>query len=196
MKVAEILKIYKDAIATAQDSGVGHVSIEDLQTFAAEVERTAAETPADVAAGDAAMEAYKAKLSALAYSLQQDHEKDLEMLRATIATGQSALKSALLINGGAAVAILAFIGNAWSTPKTAPLVAGLAYGLSLFVWGVMSAACAAGATYLSQAGFGGEFGTNSQRIGRIGMVLAILGVIGAYVLFGLGAWQSYVSLGS
>lgn len=142
------------------------------------------------------MEAYKAKLSALAYSLQQDHEKDLEMLRATIVTGQSALKSALLINGGAAVAMLAFIGNAWSTPKTAQLVAGLAYGLSLFVWGVMSAACAAGATYLSQAGFGGEFGTNSQRIGRTGMVLAILGVIGAYVLFGLGAWQSYVSLGS
>lgn len=195
MKVSEILQIYRDAIATARDSGVGHVTIEDLQTFAAEVEKTASETPADVAAGEASMEAYKAKLSALAFSLQQDHEKDLEMLRATIATGQSALKSALLINGGAAVAVLAFIGNVWSNSRAGSLLPSLSYGLSLFVWGVMSAACAAGATYLSQAGFGGEFGIHSQRIGRFGMPVAIVGVVGAYVLFGFGAWQSYVALG-
>ena len=69
-----------------------------------------------------------------------------------------------------------------------------AYGLSLFVWGVLTAACAAGATYLSQAGFGNEFGRHSQRIGAIGRGLAIVGVVAAYVLFGFGAWRAYVSL--
>ena len=194
MKASEVLEILKDAVAVAREAGVSHVAVENLETFAEDLERTAAESPEGVSAGDASMETYKAKLAALGNSLQQEHESNLEMLRAVITTGQSALKSALLINGGAAVATLAFVGHVWSTPGTSSILPGLTYGLSLFVWGVLSAACAAGATYLSQAGYGGEFGAQSQRVGRVGHGLAVIGVVGAYVLFGLAAWQTYVAV--
>lgn len=194
MKASEVLGILKDAVSTAQEAGVAHVAIEDLKTFAADLGRTSAESPEGVSAGDASMEVYKAKLVALGNSLQQEHASNLEMLRATITTGQSALKSALLINGGAAAATLAFIGSVWSSTKTPALLPSLAYGLSLFVWGVLSAACAAGATYLSQAGYGGELGSRSQSIGGIARALAIVGVVGAYGLFGYAAWQTYVAV--
>ena len=61
-----------------------------------------------------------------------------------------------------------------------------------FVGGVPSAAVAAGATYLSQAGYAGEFGTASKAPGRIGHTLSILGVLVAYVLFSILASEPLV----
>jgi hypothetical protein len=118
------------------------------------------------------------------------------MLRATIMTGQSALKGSLLINGGAAIAVLAFLGNAWTKEFPRRVLLDASYGLSLFVWGVLAAATALGATYLSQAGYGDEFGKHSNRIGGYGRTLAILLVITSYVLFAFAAWQVYSSLSS
>ncbi|MHB1092334.1 hypothetical protein [Thiobacillus sp.] len=153
-----------------------------------------AKTPADVAAGEAAMEAYRADLSLWVSSRQQNHEHNLEMLRATITTGQSALKSALLINGGAAVALLAFLGSVWSSDKIGEVPSEINPALLLYVFGVLSAAVAAGATYLSQAGYGNEFGKASRYVGYIGHVLAVLGVLGSYVLFGRASWLAFLGM--
>lgn len=191
MKTTDVFAILNDAIATAREANVTHVAIEDLERLTGEIKSQALESPEGVSATEASMEQYKAKLAALGSSLQHEHEKKLEMLRSVIITGQNALKAALLINGGAAVALLAFVGGVWSNPNAAPLRLGLAYGLSLFVWGVLAAACASGATYLSQAGFGGEFGPRSQSIGRATRWLAVASVVGSYVLFGWAAWQTY-----
>ena len=194
MKTTDVFEILKDAIATARESNVTHVAIEDLERLTGEIESQALESPEGVSASEASMERYKAKLAALGNSLQHEHEKELEMLRSVITTGQNALKAALLINGGAAVALLAFVGGVWNNPKAAPLRPELAYGLSLFVWGVLAAACASGATYLSQAGFGGELGRRSQAIGEGARWLAIAFVVASYALFGCAAWQTYVAV--
>lgn len=193
MKTNEVFEIIKNTIGTTREGGATQVSLDDLQAFVQELEKTASLTPADVSAGEAAMEAYKVDLSAWVSSRQQDHETDLEMLRSVITTGQSALKSSLLINGGASVAILGFIGSVWSDSKTTSMLPSLSISLLLFVWGVLSAAIAAGATYVSQAGYGREFGSKSQAIGRFCHVVAVLGVVGAYAFFGLGAWRAYVA---
>jgi hypothetical protein len=193
MKTNEIFEIIKSTIATTRENGASQVSLDNLQAFVKEVEKTASLTPADVSAGEAAMEAYKADLSAWVSSRQQEHETDLEMLRSVIATGQSALKSSLLINGGASVAILGFIGSVWSDQKTTVMLPSLSISLLFFVWGVLLAAVAAGATYVTQAGYGREFGPKSQAIGRFAHVLSVLGVVGAYTLFGLGAWRAYLA---
>ncbi len=138
------------------------------------------------------MEAYKADLNAWASSRQQKHEFNIEMLKATVATGQSALKSALLINGGAAIAILAFIGKIWSQDNDIP--ACISISLACYVFGVLSAASASGFTYLSQAGYGKEFGKYSYHIGTIGRFIAIICVILAYILFGAASWLSYLAI--
>ena len=196
MKSTEVVEILRGAVANTKEAGVKQVSIADLEEFSARLAETVARTPADAAAGDAAMEAYRAELSAWVSSRQQDHEHNLEMLRATITTGQSALKSALLINGGAAAALLAFIGSAWSSNKIAEALPNISAALLLYVFGVLAAAVAAGATYLSQAGYGNEFGKASKCVGYIGHVLAVVGVLASYILFGRASWLAYLGIAS
>lgn len=124
-------------------------------------------------------------------SRQHEHEWDLEMLRSVITTGQSALKSSLLINGSAAVALLAFIGNFWSPYSHSTAVIGIAGALGYYVLGVLLGAVAAGVTYLSQAGFGREFGLYSQAIGAKGRIGAGILVFGSYVTFGYASLLAY-----
>jgi len=194
MQVSELIEIYTAAINDAAEQGADSVPLFELQRVHAEIRRIAAESPDNVEVGEAALEHYKAQLAANAEHSRSVHELNLEMLRATVMTGQSALKSSLLINGGAAVALLAFLGNAWAADVPRRVMLQAAYGLSLFVWGVLAAAAAAGATYLSQAGFGNELGKFSHRIGKWARWLAIALVVTAYVLFGFGAWHACTSL--
>ena len=148
------------------------------------------QSPDDVEAGEAALESHKAHLSSWVAEREHAFDRTLEMLRATLATSQSALKSALLINGGAAVALLAFVGSIWNSANKAalPLVAD---ALLYFVYGVLSAAIASGAAYLAQAGYGREFGNASRCIGRSGHIVAFLGVLCSYVWFYYAAWSAF-----
>lgn len=195
MKSSEVIQMFKESIAITKSNGVEHVPIENLEAYAAELQEVVEQTPEDVAAGEAAMEEYRARLTAWISSSQHSHELSLEMLRSVITVGQSALKSALLINGGAAVALLAFIGRIWGAAESQPVLGALSVALMAYVSGVLSAAAAAGATYFSQAGYGGEFGRASHRVGRVGHVLAVLFVLGSYVLFGTGSWLAFKAIG-
>ena len=140
------------------------------------------------------MEKYRADLNAWITARQHQYEHNLEMLRSVLTIGQSALKSALLINGGAAVAVLAFLGRLFTGESVSISIGSLSLALLQFVWGVLAAAIAAGATYFSQAGYAGEFGSWSQRVGLGGHMVAVSGVFAAYVFFAVGAWQAYSAM--
>lgn len=187
MKSSEVIQTLKSAIKATREQGVDKVSLDDLDAYAAKLDELSQQTPENAAAGEAEMEKYRANLSAWISSREQEHEVNLEMLRSVITVGQSALRSALLINGGAAVALLAFIGQLWTGGEIDSALGEVADGLLQFVWGVLAAAGAAGATYFSQAGYAGEFGRVSQAVGRTGHVLAVAGVFLAYYLFAKGA---------
>lgn len=105
-----------------------------------------------------------------------------------ITMGQNAIKSAMLINGGAAVALLAFMGNIWDKSvchKTAIL---LANSIGLFAIGVLFAALGSGATYCSQH----LLLTNDyKKYGRYFQGLSIFLVIYSYFLFGWASWCAY-----
>ena len=76
---------------------------------------------------------------------------------AAVDTGNNALKSLVLVNGGAAIAMLAFIGHLISADKNRfDSLVDLAAPLSWFAWGV---ACAAGSMalgYLANFSMGKE----------------------------------------
>ena len=61
--------------------------------------------------------------------------------------GQAALKAALLINGVASVALLAFVGTTMGKDIPYYLFLSLCSSMRCFVWGVLSAAIASGVTY-------------------------------------------------
>lgn len=121
------------------------------------------------------------------YDAQQQHA--LEMLRSVIGNGQAALKSALLINGGAAAALLAFIGNIWTKDIATAAVAPLTNSIIFFAFGVLSAALGAGTTYVTQYCYFEKW----EKSGIVFHLVTFVVVLLSYFLFGKGAYESYLT---
>ncbi len=113
--------------------------------------------------------------------------RDAEMMGGIIAYGNLALKSVILVNGAAAVALLAFLGHIWGT-NDATLNVAVKAGESLgwFVAGTCVGVAAAGMAYVAQVVFL-EVG---QRPGNIARVFVVaLGIVGL-VDFAIGASEA------
>jgi hypothetical protein len=111
--------------------------------------------------------------------------------QATVQSGQAALKSAFLINGGAAVALLAFIGNVWT--KIQANVTGLGFPLLLYVFGVLFPAVASGLTYLCQYQYAksdednDHFARSARKINCVSIIFVIL----SYIFFAIASYLAY-----
>ena len=112
--------------------------------------------------------------------------------------GAEALKYNVLINGGAAVALLAFMGNLWALTGAA-LPQGILAGLAAFAAGVLLATLGYGGRYLSQHFYASAAqGLSSSRrtrtsgdLFRLASVTLALGGYGAFcigVVFCLSAF--------
>ncbi|MBK4996791.1 hypothetical protein IAE39_004965 [Pseudomonas sp. S37] len=123
------------------------------------------------------------------------HSANLEMFKSIIQTGQSAIKANMLLNGGAAVALLAFIGKlADVNPGNIPL---FAMPLTVFVIGAFLATLVSGLAYLTQVIFS-EDGKWRDRIGNTLQGISILAGLGSLILFGCGthlAYRAFIALG-
>jgi hypothetical protein len=118
------------------------------------------------------------------YNWQKD--SSLEMFRSVINAGQSALKAAMIMNGGAAVALLALLGHAASDASTKSLVAKLAFPLFLFVLGVLFSGVATGVNYVSQ-------GLYSRRNTKTAHTTNGVGIFLVAAAYGVFAYASYVA---
>lgn len=120
-----------------------------------------------------------------AYELDYARETSLEMFRTVITTGQSALKATMLLNGGAAVAMLAFVGKLVEY-KTA-FTAQIGFAVLMFAFGALASVAATGGTYLSQLLYASS-NSWAKKI-AIGLhITSIVLVAGSLMLFGYGAW--------
>lgn len=98
--------------------------------------------------------------------------------------GQIALKFIVLINGGAAVALLAFIGSIWSPHRIELLtIIFLASGLGAFSLGVLFGAIAAAAAF--HAGLHSitddldttdKYAVRAMRSGAMSLLLFLIGI--------------------
>ena len=120
---------------------------------------------------------------------------ELEMFKSVIVYGQMALKSALLINGGAAVATLAFISNVWGKVSDPIALYYLVKSLSMFASGVLAAAIAVGLTYATQCGYSYSMRTATYlRASYIIHGLTITVGVLAYCFFAAGMYQANEAL--
>jgi hypothetical protein len=93
------------------------------------------------------MEKYKAELQIWVNDCKHPYDQRIEQFRAVSQSGQSAVKSLFLMNGGAAAAILAFIGHlSTNHPEK---VAQMSGSLRIFVIGLALSGGAAGFTFFS-----------------------------------------------
>jgi len=141
-------------------------------------------------ASTAELERFKADLQVWVEQNKAVHESKLEMFRSVIQSGQYAIRSSFLLNGGAAVAMLAFIGKL--TEAKADKIAIFASSLTMFVIGVLTITIASGFTYLSQWFYAGG-AKWKVTTGFWFNVLAIVLGLSSYGVFIWGMCDAYAA---
>ncbi|MEQ8334503.1 hypothetical protein [Nisaea sp.] len=131
------------------------------------------------------IEKYKASLQKWIADHRHNAEQDLENFRSVITMGQNAIRASILLNGGASVAMLAFIAD---LAKGHPaLVPDYAFCMAIFVFGALLATIVSGMTYLSQ-----WLGAYGQRKWGFGLNIAcIASGIACYGVFTWGLYATY-----
>ena len=155
MDARQRIEAHRQALKQAEASGVTSVQTSALHSLLDALEDDLAS--AGVQLHPVELEKFKSDLAgSLAYQAHV-HNWSIEGFKQVIALGQSALKSMMLINGGAAAALLAFLGSliARASPSAANIIA-FAGSMRLFVIGVFLAALAYATTYFSQLFYDGE----------------------------------------
>lgn len=120
---------------------------------------------------------------------QREHSRrwELENFRQILALGQNALRNTALINGGAAVALLAFSGNVLRDGGDATAFAA---AMGVFGLGVFVTVLAMGTTYISQYMYGGIESWH-QNVAKLFHAITALLAIGAMAVFVIGVNMGY-----
>ena len=166
-------------IEDVKSKGTAAIYCDDLINYLKVVE-----TSPEVELTPTDLERYKADLQNWIESNKYNHESDLEMFRSVITAGQNAIKSSFLLNGGAAIATLAFVGNL--VQYNLEKVALFGECLLPFTYGVLAVAVTSGFTYLSQWFYASP---NSKVIEwDLGFKLNILCIIIGLSSYGFFIW--------
>ncbi len=96
------------------------------------------------------LERYKAKLRRQEQNWQARHNTMLHNDRAAIEIGLVALKTAILVNAGSVVALLAFVGQLWTSDKATMAI--VLQSTKWFVWGLIAGGVGAGVAYIYSSG--------------------------------------------
>ena len=180
----ETIEVLRAAVFRVQQQGSDAISAERLQKLLTHLESGQAEK-------DFGLLWQAKKETGLAkYRVQAD--LILEQFKATIRTGQGALKSMFLINGGAAVAILALIGHLSTSPVGSSKATSFALPLSCFAAGLALTTTASGFTYLAQRAYSQRH--QGRHKGEKLNNVVILMTIAALIAFVCGCIFSYCSI--
>lgn len=98
---------------------------------------------------DLELEQYKAQLRRQEMNWRARFDSMESSDRAAVDIGLVAVRTAVLINAGAAVALLAFVGQLWRDQN--PTLKIVLHAMQPFVWGLLAAAVAAGVAYFYQS---------------------------------------------
>ncbi|MBV1898641.1 MAG: hypothetical protein KUG63_04625 [Cycloclasticus sp.] len=192
MKAIEVITEIREALSQTKEQGHSTVSIDAMENylmlFDKDVEN---DTYYKSLNHEAELAKFKAENDRNIAHANNETAHSLEMFKSVITAGQSALKASMLINGGAAAALLAFTGKIWKSPTTEVVANSLTSSIFIFCLGVLCAALATGTTYLSQL----AFSSDSPKLGHSINAFNILIVLSSFVLFGFGAFRAANSLG-
>lgn len=185
MSVKDFASQLRKTIVELKNNGTSSINCDNLIAYLEEVENS----PSPVVT-EAELEHYKAQLQVWVESEKRNHASDLEMFRSVIQSGQNAIRSSFLLNGGASVALLAFIGKL--TEEQQSKIPEFADSLTIFVIGVLAIALTSGFTYLSQW-FYAEDEAWKQKTGFVLNIFSILLGLSSYGFFIWGMCRAYTS---
>jgi hypothetical protein len=193
MNNKQIIQEFRLAITEARDAGRKTIKILALEEFLQSIELEINKNG----------EINENKLQARIVEFRAENERNLaqynaevssnlEIFRSGVTAGLAATRAMIIINGGACVAILAFIGGLFE--KKELLAKSLAITLLYFALGVLSGGLVAGLTYLNQA----AYNEGKDQLGNVIRVICIVVGLTSYIFFAVGGYQAYslISAGS
>ena len=183
MESQEIIDAFRKQLDQVEAQGSQQVQVSALRAYLDALEKDAGASQDYRNREHAGMLAH--------YSAKNQHS--IEMLKAVLEAGKSALHALLIINGGAVVALLGVMSNLVGKSGGAPLAKYLALPLLQFGIGVLIGAVGFALRYLSQACYS-DSSDPQDKLHRWGDLLryaAILSAIAGYVLFGFAIVNSY-----
>jgi hypothetical protein len=125
---------------------------------------------------------------------RQNHVTSMETYKTVNENGRLALKSLFIMNGGASIAMAAFIGNATkSTAANTLNLPTLSAALLFFAIGVLFAALAHSTNYICSFLYGDHDIPKIISWGHAFNILTICLAIIGYICFGLGLYRATVS---
>jgi hypothetical protein len=190
MDVHEAITEIRAVLVDVQKSGEQIVLIRPLLELLTAVER---EAPLDLETRKLQHESnlayYYAKQQVKLAGHRARTELHIEKARWILAAAKTALTTSILVNGGATVALLAFLGNLYAKSTSASVTVQPLFVWSLisFAIGVLAGAVATGTTYASEHCYAVAW----KRWGRFFQVLTIVLVVGTYIAFLVGVLAAY-----
>ena len=125
------------------------------------------------------LEQWKAKVQADLEVWKHNRTQSLQWDQGAFDFAVLALRSVILINGGAAVALLAFLAHLWTTEgRHAAIIAPVFESLSEFVIGIAAGVAACGVGYLSTYFNSGALQMNPDRYKRLRLAFLWIGGLG------------------
>lgn len=185
MSVKQFATQMKAIIEDIKSKGTAAIYCDNLIAYLNEVQNSSEPEPSPIE-----IERYKADLQNWVETNKHQHEQRLEMFRSVIMSGQGSIKSSFLLNGGGAVALLAFIGHL--AQFNATKVPIFATGLLPFAFGVLATAVTSGFTYFSQWLYASQH-AKARKAGFVFNIVCIVLGISSYALFTWGLITTYHS---
>ena len=175
MSVKNFAQQMKITIEDIKSKGTAAIYCDNIIAYLNEVLKSPEPEPtlADV-------EKYKANLQNWIETNKRAHEEQLEMFRSVITAGQNAIKTSFYLNGGAAVALLAFIAHLVEVGKEK--IPEFGCHLLPFAFGVLAITVTSGLTYLSQWLYANSKPITRQWGFRVNMCCIALGLL-SYIFF-------------
>lgn len=188
MSTKEFAAQLRGTLQSIKAGGTAAIYCDNLIAYLDEVIKSPSPvvTPAELAR-------YEADLQLWIEQAKSAHESSLEMFRSVITAGQSAIRSAFLLNGGASVALLAFVSHLAETQPSKVML--FANSLLPFVIGVLAITMTSGFTYLSQWFYAGDT-PSKVKAGFVLNLLAILLGLSSYGFFVWGMCRAYQGFAS
>lgn len=187
MNAIDLINDLRTELNKVKAQGQAAVSVAALEAYLSALEPVAT---SNATAPDEERARAKAVHEFEVYKVQAplQHAAAMEMVKSAIAAGGDALRLLVLINGGAAVALLAFLGNVLT--KEAPdrfnfSVQGMRVALATFVFGVGFAGVSAAARYLTQFSASNRWVKTANSFNAVAI---IFGVMSLASFFRGGLW--------
>lgn len=183
MESKEVISAFRNQLDQVEAQGSQQVQVSSLRAYLDALEKDA----------DASQEYRKQEHAGMLAQYAVKSQHGIEMLKAVLEAGKSALHALLIVNGGAVVALLGVMSNLAGKPGGTLLAKYLALPLLQFGIGVLLGALGFAFRYLSQACYSEyNYGnTKFQTWGDGFKYAAILSALTGYVLFGFAMVNSY-----